>query len=242
MTNDFLYEYIVDYLRKDRRGKFYSEADHNRELQRMNIMYMDSILPLYEVEQDITDKLEQFKTVIPGISLTVSGNLITKPTDYALHDELTYKQDGDSTKVRPFDFTVGSQWGARRGSSVSAPSERFPIGRYRGGYIEFLPTTLTQNYLEYSYIRYPIEPVYDGYYDANGNFIYMPPGTPDHTLLAGEVGLDGTASGAYSTSSVELEWHDDDKLIIADMIIRSLGIVIKDPLITQFKDQVIKEK
>lgn len=240
MTNDFLYEIIIDFLKKDRRGNVYTESDHDRELKRMNILYMDKILPMYEMDQDITDKIDKFKTVVSGVNLTVSSNLITKPTDYARHDYLSYKQDGDSSKTRSLDVLVGSQWSAIQGSSISSPSERFPVCRYRGGYIEFLPSTLTQNYLEYSYIKYPAEPTYDGYYDTNGNFNYLVPGS-SHSLAVGEVGLDGSAGVTYTSDSVELEWGDDDKLNIADMILRSLGIVLNEPLVTQFKDQEIKE-
>lgn len=240
MTNDFLYEIIIDFLKKDRRGNVYTESDHDRELKRMNILYMDKILPMYEMDQDITDKIDKFKTVITVPTLTYSSNLIDKPIDYARHDYLAYKQDGDSSKTRSLDVLVGSQWSARQGSSIFSPSERFPVCRYRGGYIEFLPSTLNPNYFEYSYIKYPAEPTYDGYYDASGNFVYLAPGG-SRVLQTDEVGLDGTTSGTYNSSSVELEWGDDDKLNIADMILRSLGIVLNEPLITQYKDQEIKE-
>lgn len=241
MTNNDLYNIILDFIRKDRRGGVLSELEYQLELQRMNISYMETILPMYEKDKNITDKLGLFKKVLDGSSLTMSSGRITIPVDYIKHGYLHYRQDGSVDKIRVLDELTDAQWSSRLGSSISTPEERFPVCIYREGYIDFIPSTMTKNYFEYSYIRYPDTPYFDGYYNANGNFIYLEEGA-SHVLLTNEVGLDGQTAGTYNSSTVELEWHDEDKLIIADMILRRLGVELAEPLITQFNDAIIKEK
>lgn len=241
-TNSDLYNIILDFIRKDRRGGVLTELEYQLELQRMNISYMETILPMYEKDKDITDKLSLFKKVIDGSGLTISSGRIAIPTDYIKHGYLHYRQDGSADKIRVLDELTDAQWSSRLGSSISTPTERFPVCIYREGYIDFIPSTMTKNYFEYSYIRYPNTPYFDGYYDVNGNFIYLGVGG-SRVLVSGEVGLDGTVFPAtYNSSTVELEWHDEDKLIIADMILRRLGVELAEPLITQFNDAIIKEK
>lgn len=239
VTNYDLFKRINDFLKKDRRGGVYSELEHQRQLQRMNISYLETLLPFYEKDQDITDRIAKFKKVVNG--LTLSSGSYTVPSDYVRHCNLGYRYDGSNYTA--VDVLTDNQWFSRLGSSVSTPSTRFPIATYREGNIDFEPITLTGNYLRYTYIRYPVEPYFDGYYDSvTGVFTYMGVGT-SKVLGATEYGINGELpTQTLNSRTIELEWDDDDKWIIADMILRDLGIVLNEPLITQYNDQVIKEK
>jgi hypothetical protein len=85
------------------------------------------------------------------------------------------------------------------------------------------------------YIEEPAEPAYDYYYDADGNLVYLEEGA-SHTLLAGEEYRDGTSIGIVNSITVELPYREEDKLIIASMILSKIGINLKVGEITNFAE------
>ena len=58
---------------------------------------------------------------------------------------------------------------------------------------------------------------------ASGEMIYLPNGQT-HILTTGEVDSSGNTSGTFTSTSVELEWGDSEKIDIAWIIIKNMGI------------------
>lgn len=91
------------------------------------------------------------------------------------------------------------------------------------------------------YMKYPDTPVYDYYIDVNGQYQYLAVGEV-HKWTTGEIDSSGvtrtTGDPDYTSTTVELEWKDQDKLKISSKILRYMGIHLDEGEVLQYAQQL----
>jgi hypothetical protein len=94
------------------------------------------------------------------------------------------------------------------------------------------------------YMKYPNTPILDWYQDVNGNYVYLTEGEV-HTWVTGEKDSNGstktTGDPDYTSLTVEVEWKDQDKEVIAHRILRTLGVSIDQQDVAQYAQQMKNE-
>jgi len=130
------------------------------------------------------------------------------------------------------DIVTDEEWVFRRNDALTAPSSTYPIAKIVGDNLHVLPKE-TVNVILY-YLKEPATPFFDYYTDANNNIQYLVvEGT--HELTAGEVGRSDEAAGETVTSStVELEWEDTEKIKILHRILAKMGVSMDEQLVAQY--------
>jgi hypothetical protein len=230
MTNDDLLKYVNYIARVEIKGKPLTLARYSDLLNVHSLNYYEELYDTYEKTQEISDSLKRFKVSKSGAQINFTGTTIDIPTDYAHNGFLYYKNNG--TDVRPIDIVDDDQFMMRQSSSIMVPSATYPIARYFGDYIEYLPTTLNQTYFTFDYLRYPTTPVYDYYIDVNGNYVYLAEGAT-HTWTTGEIDSEGTThttgDADWDSLTIELDFNDDtDRLKIAYKILAEMGVNLNE--------------
>jgi hypothetical protein len=149
-------------------------------------------------------------------TLSFTGGLATLPSDYFTFDSL--RAVGALEDV---ELLFSGEVSRRLGSYIDAPDALYPACEILENKIKIYPSTISSATL-IAY-RYPLNVNFDYFIDADGNIVYMPQGT-SYTLQAGEIYRDGTTSGEKTSTSVELEWADPQKIDILWLSLKSLGI------------------
>lgn len=128
------------------------------------------------------------------------------PNDFLMVDAITFTQSiNGTTKVRKVDECSGSEFMYRQTSPLKRPTDEHPIIQIIGNKIQCLP--LTNDYLNFQYIRKPATPYLDWTVDADNNIVYK-------------------AAGAQGSSTVEIELLDEDKLSVLAGILKDIGLNI----------------
>lgn len=202
----------------------------------------------FEKNQNSTDSLSRLKKWMGApntMPLTIDSNgIAVLPSDYLYHSSILYKQATNNTdcsvsfKYRTVEVTTDQQFDEILSHPIRPPSLKYPICNYQSNIIRFAPSEL--KFVDFIYIRKPIDPVYDFYISANGEYIYFLPNTT-HTLLAGEESSSGVTSGIIVSQSVELEWDEISKLDICALILQHIGINLREGALMQYSE-MIKEK
>ena len=159
-----------------------------------------------------------------------------------------------SSKIR-VDLLTYSEWSDRINNAITGPSNDYPIA-YLGGefsvagvpnayYFDTLwlkgGTGFASGYIILDYYKYPAEPYFDYYTDSSGNITYLTDGQAAYTLLTDEQSRDGKIAGqAVTSTSQDLEWDDEDALVILDMIVSDVSIALSDP--NSFQASLLERK
>jgi hypothetical protein len=81
------------------------------------------------------------------------------------------------------------------------------------------------------YLKYPTIPFYDYYKDVNGRYHYLEAGET-HSWVEGEVDSNGReklgTESLYTSQTVEMNWKNEDKIIIAQRILATLGVRVNE--------------
>ena len=105
-----------------------------------------------------------------------------------------------------------------------------------GNIIKVYPTDVTT--AEFSFMRNPSIPIFDYYYDANYNLVYLAQGAT-HLLATGEIGSAGQSAGATVTSLTnELDWNPLYHVEFCNEILSKVGINLKDEQIKAYVREV----
>ncbi len=211
---DTIYRILQDLANKNDSGGTYSPEEFEKFAIKNNLQkYMDKYRE-FEQSQTITDSFRRFKETSVGITLTAGvGDL---PTDYK---HLMVAINGDYY----IDEVNEIEWVKRINSSITLPSEEYPICKIYETNIQVKPNSITG--IKISYLRLPVDPYYDYYITANGKVTYLEVGE-EYTLTTGEVSRSGATSGTITSASVELEWDYDDQIDIMMRIAQDYGISI----------------
>jgi hypothetical protein len=256
MTNDFIYKYVLFLANKAVTGNNPSPEDFNIALNASNLKHFKKKtgipeeyrvgMPIsrqsFEVTQIITDDVLPFKIHMgdqntPPLSVNSNG-YADIPSDFFYPSALSHKYfpNTDCTGsyiLRPIDVLTDSQWDHIAGSAIRMPTLMYPACNFQNGVIRFLPKDIQR--VDFVYLKLPETPVYDYYINADGEHIYMIPGE-SHVLLTGEQGSAGQTSGTVTSLSVELEWHDINKLDIVSLILSNLGINQREISLQQYAE------
>lgn len=230
-----MYNFVNDLANKSQSGNAFSPTQYNLCLQFVDYIIMNVKYGLpsqytrgvpipiqgWELSQENTDALSQLKVYLGGKGkpqLKVDNNgFANKPADYMHLSSMAYlTYDADSNEVRnPISVVKDGDWDVRLSDELTKPSYEYPCCRIQNTYYEFRPKNL--GYVDYVYLRQPIPAVLAYTIDANSNIVYDP------------------------TNSVQLEWPENLKGDIANIIYNWLGNNLKDGTIMgqseQYKQQ-----
>jgi hypothetical protein len=233
MNLNELYSYISFIANKEQSGSTFSPQEYNTNLRAINLDWFrnkyglpEEYMPgrpipkeAWEITQKITDDLHKFKVAmgingVPPMYVNQYG-VASIPSDYVHCSSWMYRiitNDGNCSYTK--DYSAGevirdNQIPDRLSDANKMPTKYNPVCVFYSDFIQFYPEDLGS--VNFTYLRFPLTPVYDYYIDANYNTIYLPTGTT-HTLLAGEVGSAGQTSGVVTSNTVELEIPEDEHI------------------------------
>jgi len=163
-----------------------------------------------------TDDLKAFK--VPLLNAVVTAGVLSFPTDYAHRDTVSYNYtktiNGVATVLpRPVEILREAEFASREGNYTKRPTLQNPIGVVRSSGIHIRPLTIIA--CDFHYYRFPVEP----------NFVYV--------LGDGYITYD-------AATSVEFEWTQDEMITLTRMILKYVGINIRDADIVQVANQQLQ--
>jgi hypothetical protein len=125
MTNYDIYKLVKFVLRKDDKGYPEILKNFSKLLQQSSLDHFKEQYNIYQQTQEINDSLSPFEVRQAISGLTATATTITLPTDYA-HFIGMYWTDSDSYD-RAFDLVTDDEWDMRCGSTITIPSDEYPI-------------------------------------------------------------------------------------------------------------------
>lgn len=234
MTNDDIYKYCLSILRKSTKGNALPPNDFTRYLQQANSEFKNQEYAKFEATQRIGDSFRPLKT---SATLTVAASAATLPT--VAGSEYMHIIPTLYYGSIPVDFLTLEEYLNRKGDELTEPSATYPVA-YIDNSTQIKFDGVTSGSVTMYYLRKPDTPYYDYYIDADYEVKYLTESQAAYTLGTGEVYRDGTASGAVTSISKELDWEDSDKIKVANMILGYLGVQLEDQAVFQHSN--IKEQ
>ena len=230
MNNHFLYKLVQFILNEEESGRALTPDNFSDLLAVSSLELARQVVKVYEDGQDVTDIIERLKT---SDTLTFTVGEANLPSDYY---RKSYLLIGDINA----EFVTDAEFAKRKGSVLKAPSASYPIVKIAGGKVIVSPASITTG--DFNYIKKPETPFYDYYYNALGRVVYLEEDA-SHTLLADEEGRQGESTGATVTSSSkELDWNDNEKLIIVGMICSKAGVNIGEAGIVEYAEMLKQQQ
>lgn len=163
-----------------------------------------------------TDDLRPFKSFLQNTSVT--NGILPWPTDYAHRQSVVYNFTKTINNVatslpRPVEILREEEFAARTGNYTKQPTTQNPIGVVRSTGIHIRPLTITS--VDFHYYRWPRTPVFD-YEIGDGYITYKP------------------------ASSVEYEWPQDEHITLTAMILKYVGVNLREADIVQYSQSQLK--
>ena len=218
MDNYFLYQLTKFILNEEESGKAITPDEFSHLLRVSSLELTRQVFRGYEEGQEMTDTIRRLKDNEDINFVNGVGDL---PSNYFRKSSLLV----DDAWV---DFCTDYEFKHRSSDSVylKKPTNSHPIGRITGDKIEILPALNATG--KFDYLREPESPFFDYYYNEFGRVVYLSV-DETHTLDSNEEGRQGEAPGVVlSSQSKELDWGDNEKLIIVGMICSKAGANLKD--------------
>jgi hypothetical protein len=165
------------------------------------------------------------------------------PSNFYYRTALSYRQFFNKkdapTKVITSKIEVVNDdiWNSKLVSSIDAATEKSPIANFLNTSIRFYPIKNVN--VDFSYIRYPINCVFDYYIDTYGAGIYLPQGAT-YTLKTGEeypANPTATAGTIITSQSIEVEFGDLQKIDIISYALFYIGCNLGSETIKQYAEQ-----
>lgn len=125
MTNKNLIDIVYLILRQNNKSEPETKDMFAKMLHKESIGYFKELVPLYQQNQSVTDRLTPFETKVAVSTLTTTTTTIDLPTNYAHFIGMYYTDDDN--KVRSFDIVTDDEWDMRLKSSITFPTETYPI-------------------------------------------------------------------------------------------------------------------
>lgn len=234
-----LYDYLNFCANKAQTGGTYTPQDYNLNLPVVNTEYFEERRKKYEVDQRAKDSLRRFMMFYgydENPYPVQSTGKLTLPNDYLYFSSLRYRYSKIVNGVTQYEYkdiylSTDAQWGDALKNKLKPVSKKNPIATLRNTFIQVEPKDL--QYVEFTYLRKPAVPVFD-YYINNTTFqlVYMTGGT---IPPASGVTYSGLSTYTNNQSvSVELEWDDIDVINIADLLLRKIGINLRQEDLVQY--------
>lgn len=254
-----IYDHIFTRVNKDQSGNTYRLDQFNTDLSVANTEMFSWLYGLpqeykpgmpipamaFEVTQRILDDLKQCKVNMGGYGtndpspLNVVEGIAQIPSDYVHFVRMNYVQVSSNKckapegKVnRKIEILTDAQWADRVGNYVKNKKvDQYPYCNFQREYIEFRPFW-KQQFVNFVYLRMPKTPFLDYVINPDGSTIFLNPGQV-YVLQPGQVYRTGQLTGFVSSQTVELEWSEEVKPEIANIILGYIADNLREPFLKQ---------
>ncbi len=236
-TNENLYLTLLDIARKDSRGRAYSIGQFNRALLFATHEYFAKQYEKFELTQNITDSLVPF---VRRASLVVSGGRVNLPADYYhLVGEPTGAIGGANVV---FDMVTELEYADRVIDQILFPTDSLPLvlenwaSSTSSPILYLYPSSASISTLDITYLKSPVIPFLDYYVDSSNVVHYLAEGET-HTAATGDtfpVGADPSVGNTYISSTLEMEWRNQDRPAILYLLLQHFGITVSDEMLAQY--------
>jgi hypothetical protein len=254
-----IYEHIFTRVNKDQSGNTYGLNQFNVDLAIANtemFSYLYGLpqayrpgMPLppvaFEVSQRIIDNLKNCKVNMGGSGpndaspLEVVNGIAPMPLDYVHFVRMSYVQtfgseckDPNAKTPRNLEILTDAAWVDRIGNYIKNKNvAAYPYCNFQGQYIEFRPKWEYQN-INFVYLRMPKRPFLDYVIRPDGSYYFLLQGQL-YLLQPGEVYSGGATAGQVISKTQELEWDDEVKPEIANLIIGYIADNLRQPYLKQ---------
>lgn len=125
MTNYDIYKLVNFVTRKDFKGTPETLSNFNRLLQKANREKFKEEFLTYQANQNMNDRLSPFEVQEDVADLTTTTTTITLPTGYAHFIGMYWVDEDEYSRV--FDLVTDDQWDMRCGSTLTIPTNEYPI-------------------------------------------------------------------------------------------------------------------
>jgi len=244
LNNGEIRDFINFLLRKEVSGNRFTTPQFKNLLVVKSLEHFMDRWREYETTQKITESLRRHFVPEEPVALTLGvGNL---PASY--FKASTFK----TTSNFKVDLVTDMERTDRLADALTAPSASYPIVQLLASTLKVNPTTITSILL--SYFSKPATPVVDYCNDVDDIWTYMPVGSviryemdtsaslgleynlydADGAIIAEQVSHPTASTFPYTSTSVDLDWDDDDRLVIVDKILQAIGIQLNNTLVTQY--------
>lgn len=223
----YIFEATNDLTRKNNAG-YTSSAEFNRHLNQCQDMLMRYYYKLFEEAQQIVDSLFPFLVEL-RIPIGAKG-VVTLPNDYRHRLEVGYLEvfnagceGGLTIKPKPMHYLAANEVIETLSSPIRKPSKAKKIYKHTfvNGAMLVYPDDLT-GYVHFKYLRDPRQAAYNTTFDVvNRQQIFDP------------------------LTSIDLEWNEQDRDNIVDLLLLMKGISIRESALTQWvvqKNQYLSNK
>lgn len=227
MNNGDLYDIILTVLKKESRGNIIKPDGFTDLLVQSHYEYYNQQYEKWAASQTITDSLKPFLIIDEEWDITGATFLYSALNETYKH-AVSARTDGD---VRVEIVTV-NEWNEWYSDVIMKGTATSPLMVMQSDGAKVQPDSVGTLYFSYLH-KAQYEPFFDYYMDAYGHVQYFV-NAAQHTLAAGEVYRDGTATGTVTSISRELEWEDFDKVNIISIILEKLGVSLQAQDITQY--------
>lgn len=254
-----IYDHIFTRVNKDQSGNTYRLDQFNVDLSIANTEMFSYLYGLpqayrpgaplppvaFEVSQRIIDNLKDCKVNMggPGADdpspLQVQNGIALIPSDYVHFVRMSYVQaygeectTPNSMIPRNIDILTDAAFVDRIGNYVKNKNvDAFPYCNFQNKYIEFRPKWVSQ-FINFVYLRMPKKPLLDYIIRPDGSYYFLAQGQI-YVLQLGEVSRTGQTSGQVISQTQELEWSDEVKPEIANLIIGYIADNLRQPYLKQ---------
>lgn len=254
-----IYDHIFTRVNKDQSGNTYGLNQFNVDLGVANTEMFSYLYGLpqayrpgaplppvaFEVSQRIIDNLKNCKVNMggPGANdaspLEVINGVANIPPDYVHFVRMNYIQAlGEECKTpnnkisRNIEILTDAAFADRIGNYIKNKDvAAYPYCNFQASYIEFRPKWDYQM-INFVYLRMPKRPYLDVVVRPDGSYKFLAQGQI-YLLQPGEVSLSGVTSGQVVSQTQELEWDDEVKPEIANIIIGYIADNLRQPYLKQ---------
>jgi hypothetical protein len=236
MLGSDVYESVLAYLRKDKRGLSLSLAEFNTHSTMVDKRILIAFCSRYEDDIEISSHMGFLKVL--DYPLTLTSGIASLPTNYFRLSGDPYYYDSDGI-MRPIDVRTSMEHSYHERDYLTKASLKYPacvIGSQDSStpkqlQIRVYPTTITTIYI--NYVRDTTSPFQDYYIDGtNLQPVYMTAGQQNVSIVSPNEYRDGT-TGTKNSLTVDWEWDIHEKPWIVAYFLQALGATIPDELLLQ---------
>jgi len=244
MTNKDLYDLVLYVGNKENFGGYLNAPQFENQLVTANIVLLKELLGItndYNFGMPVSRRQKGQSTILDDATnlfkkkgqISFISGIGALPSDYFKYDSIRIPNS-----VGEVEVLFSGEVGERLSNYIDVPTTDFPICEIIGKNVYVYPSSILAS--DIIYYRYPTTPVFDYYVSASGEMIYLTNGQT-HDLTAGEVDSSGNTSGTFTSTSEELEWGDSEKIDIAWIIIKNMGINLSRQDLTGIASQTINQ-
>jgi hypothetical protein len=230
-----VYETLLSYVRKDKRGLSFSPEDFNNAVVQVNQRIYRLNYANFEASKLSIDEMDSFKII--GSTIALTSGIGTLPADY-FHLVGNPYYTHNTAGRRQIDLITSLEHGARELDYLTKASLLYPTAVMGYGAtsadmsIHVTPTTITSVFIDY--LREVSTPHLDWYTNDTTLEVTFTAEGVGVTIPAGCTGAHGEAAGTNLTSgTVNFEWHEHDFPQILNLLLEAVGISLPDQGLVQ---------